>query len=76
MRTTKRKSLDTDDSDVLVVLSTFVRFQVVLELLGIRGNIGTLGSTEIVGHTRVEGEQRCCSTNLRTHVANGSHAGA
>ena len=59
-----------------VVISALIRLQVVLEALGIFGDLTTLGDIQVVGHTRVEGEHGRGSTNFSTHVANGSHTSA
>ena len=66
----------TYDFDFLVVLSTLVGSQVVREALSVLSNITTTSCLEIVGHTVVEGEHRGGSTNLGTHVTDGSHTRA
>lgn len=62
--------IDTYDVDNLVVLSALVSGQVVLELVGVLGNVGALGSIEVLGHAGVVREQRRGSTDFSTHVAN------
>lgn len=47
-----------------------------LELLGIVGDVTTLGGTEIVAHTVVVREERGGSSDFGTHVADGGHARA
>ena len=66
----------TYDFDFLVVLSTLVGSQIVREALSVLSNIATTSCLEVVGHTVVEGEHRGGSTNLGTHVTDGSHARA
>ena len=66
----------TYDFDFLVVLSTLVGSQVVREALSVLSNIATTSCLEVVGHTVVEGEHRGGSTNLGTHVTDGSHTRA
>ena len=47
-----------------------------LILAGQVSNTLALSSHQVVGHTPVEGEHRGGGTDLSTHVADGSHAGA
>ena len=46
------------------------------EFLGLLGDLLSSGGLEVVGHSRVEGEDGCRRTDLCAHVANGAHAGA
>ena len=47
-----------------------------LESLRVVGDVGALGSVEVVDHAVVEGEEGGCRTNLSTHVANRGHTRA
>ena len=47
-----------------------------LESLRVVGDVGALGSVEVVDQAEVEGEERGCGTNLSTHVADSSHTSA
>jgi hypothetical protein len=60
----------------LIVFCALIGNQVVLEALGVFGNLRSLGGIEVVGHTVVEGEKTGGGTNFGTHVADGGHAGA
>lgn len=60
--------------NVLVVLCALVRLKVVLERLGVFGNLGALGGAEVIAHTLIVREKGCGSANFSTHVTNGSHA--
>lgn len=64
------------DLDELIVLGALIT----TELLGVRSgevtNLGSLGSSEVVVHAIVEGEDGGCGTNLGSHVRDGSHSGA
>ena len=62
--------------NALIVLSTLVGLEVVRETLSVLGDVRTVGRVEVVGHTVVEGEHRGGSTNLGTHVTDGSHTRA
>lgn len=62
--------------DNLIVLGTLIRLQVVLELLGVVGDVTTLRGAEIITHTAVVREERSGSSNFSTHVADGGHARA
>lgn len=64
------------DLDHLVVLCVLVGLQVVLERVGILGNLRTLGRVEILSHALVVREEGGSGTNFSTHVANGGHARA
>jgi hypothetical protein len=64
------------DLDSLVVLGSLVGSQVVGELLGVSGLGGSSGGLEVGSHSLVEGEERGGSTNLGTHVTDGSHTSA
>ena len=66
----------THDLDGLVVLGTLVGLEVVLELRGVAGNVGTAGRVEVVDHAVVEGEEGGRRTNLGTHVADRGHTRA
>ena len=68
-----RNTYNIDDA---VVVSTLIRLQVVLEALGVLGDLTTLGNVQVVGHAAVEREHRRSSTDFGTHVANRSHASA
>ena len=52
------------DADFLVVLGALVCLQVMLEGLGVVGDLGTIDSVKIIGHAVIEGEQRSRGTNL------------
>lgn len=71
----KLRSITYDLNDTVVV-GTLIRLQVVLEALGILGDLTALGGVQIVGHAAVEGEHRRSSTDFSTHVADRSHASA
>lgn len=66
----------THNLDDLVVLGALVSPEVVLELGGVVGDVGTLGGLEVVGHAAVEGEHGGGGTNLGTHVTDGGHTSA
>lgn len=61
--------------DDLVVLALLIRLEVVVELLGVSGNVGSASSLEVLRHSAVEGEERGGGTNLGTHVTDGGHTG-
>ena len=66
----------THDLDALVVFGTLIRLQVVLEALGVVGDVRTLGGIEVVDHAVVEGEERGRRTNLGTHITDRGHTRA
>ena len=47
-----------------------------LESLRVVGDVGALGSVEVVDHAVVEGEEGGRRTNLSTHVADRGHTRA
>ena len=53
---------------MLVILGTFISFQVVSERLSILSNGLALSSVKVVNHALVEGEQRSSSTNFSTKL--------
>lgn len=65
------------DLDDPVVLGALVgRQQLVLEFLGLLGDIAAAGGLQVVAHALVEREGRCGGTDLGAHIANGRHARA
>lgn len=68
--------MNTHNFDDLVILSTLVRPQVVLEALSVFGDRTALSGVEVIGHPVVEGEQRGSRADFSTHVADSSHTGA
>lgn len=64
------------DGDQLVVLATLIRLEVVSESLGVLGNVSSLGGLKVRLHSVVEGEDGGGSTDLSSHVADGSHTSA
>lgn len=60
----------------LVVFCLLVSLEVVGEGLGVVGNLGALGSAEVVTHTLVVGEERSGCADFSTHIANSSHTSA
>jgi hypothetical protein len=65
----------THDVDDLVVLGTLVGLQVVLELVGVLGDVRSVGSVEVGAHSVVVREDRGGSSDLGTHVTDGGHTG-
>lgn len=63
------------DFDPLVVLTTLIRLEVVVELLGVLRNGRTVGGLEVSAHSVVEGEKRGSGANLSSHVTDSSHTG-
>lgn len=64
------------DLDDLVVLGVLVGAEVVLESLGVRTDVGTVGRVEVLTHATVVGEERGGCTDFGTHVADGGHSSA
>jgi hypothetical protein len=62
--------------DRLVVLGTLICLQVVLEGVGVVGDLGPVGRLQVIDHTVIEGEQRGRDTGLSTHIAGGGHSGS
>ena len=67
---------NTHDLNLLVVLSTLIRTEVVGEALRVLGNFATAGSVQVIDHAVVEGEEGRSSTNLSAHVADRGHTRA
>lgn len=63
------------DVDHLVVLALGIRLEVVVEFLGVSGDMRSTSSFEVLSHLVVEWEKRGGGTNLGTHVTDGSHTG-
>jgi hypothetical protein len=64
------------DLDELVVLGALVLAELVSVLAGEVTDVLTLGGLQVVVHAVVKGENGGGSTDLSTHVANGSHTSA
>lgn len=64
------------DLDQLVVLGALILTQLLGVFAGEVTNVLTLGGLQVVVHTVVEGEHRGGSTNLSTHVTDGTHTSA
>ena len=62
--------------DALVVLGALIGLEIVCKTLGVVGDLRPVRRVEVVSHTVVEGEHRGGSTNLGTHVTDGSHTRA
>ena len=62
--------------NALVIFGTLISLEVVLEALGIVGDVRPLRGIEVIDHAVVEGEEGGSGTNLSTHVANGGHTRA
>lgn len=63
------------DLNHLIVVSTLIRDEVALVLVGEVGDAGTLGGNEVLSHALVVGEDGGGGSNLSSHVTDGGHTG-